>query len=432
MRKVAEMVTTRRSFLPFAILAALGSLAACDVRDGRFDPDEEFSAGGIDPYNFPPPYRGTGAQREIAASGTFVEVGAFAKGRPIGYYQFPFSPGQIQTTNYSAPSATSWPEGVIDPLRVSGPGTDFRASLNNPVPVPLVYNFDPPGGLNPFAKELACEKGDPIDPYREAVPVDTQWNIFSFPPDRFTTFPFGGLPTWNYRPVVAEVSVGIRDIACQGIKSERTLLKNADDGKVSMDRLDPEPDKRRLGKPGPDRYLAWAMIDPGAAVVRVGQKGADVLQGGKITGTSVQKYGWYGQFIVAYIDGGYIPVEDGPRVAGAPTKRMRTQRLYYPRSTIIKTGATRADPGGLGQGYDVLQASRFDDGPAYSPVCEVWTYSLPAGTRQADIPKDEATILAVANSTLEPAFTAQTSSFTPSLTVIPRYIFCLQAAPREP
>src|SRR5262249_275046 len=138
-----------------------------------------------------------------------------------------------------------------------------------------------------------------------------------------------------------------------------------------------------------------------------------------------------GQYVVAYIDGGYVPVEDGPRVAGAPTKRMRTQRLYYPRSDVILTGATQSSPGALGQGYDVLQGDRFADSAAYSPVCEVWTYALPSDTAQDQLPKDEATIIALANSTLEPARQQQSSSaFTPSPNVLPRYVFCLQAARR--
>jgi hypothetical protein len=409
-------------------------IAACDVHDGLFNDDEDFDAGGADPYNFPPPYRGVGQIRQVAASGVFTEVGAYARGRPIGYFQFPFSPSQLQTTNYSAPTATAWPDGVIDPLRVSGPGTDFRQQLNNPVPVPMVYNFDPPGGDDPFATEVKCAAPEGYVPnvFYDRYPQDVQWNIFTFLPDRFTTFGFGTLPTWSYRPVVAEVSVGTRDMVCQTVKSERTLLSLADDGKLDVKRGDPEADTRlgRLGAPNPGRFLAWAIIDPGSAVVRVGQK-PDVLQGGKVTGVSVQKYGWYGQFILAYIDGGYIPIEDGARVAGAPTQRMRAQRLYYPRSDVIRNGATSSSPGTMGQGYDVLQGDRFLQNTGYSPVCEVWTYALPQATAEADLPKDEASIIAQANSTLEPARQPQSASaFTPSPTVIPRYVFCLQAAPR--
>lgn len=416
-------------------LLTIALVGACDPYDGNFDPDEEFNAGGIDPFNFPPPYRGVGHARQTAASGVFTEVGAFAGGTPVGYYAFPFSPGQLQTTNYGPPSALAWPEGSIDMLRVSGPGTDFRQSANNPVPVPMVYNFDPPGGADPFAPQMKCAPPEGYEPnaFRDNIPLNEQWNVFTFPPDRFTQFPFGALATWSYRPVVAEVPVGTKDLECQGVKSERTLLKFADDGKLDVPRGEPEADKRfgRLGLPTQGRFLAWALIDPGSAVVRVGEK-PDVLQGGSVSGTSVQKYGWYGQFIVAYIDGGYIPVEDGPRVAGAPTTRMRTQRLYFPRSSVYRAGQRPEDaqPGGLGQGYDVLQADRFTDPDHYSPVCEIWTYSLGGATSTADLPKDEATILKLANSTLEPARNPAGSGFTPNTTILPRFQFCLQAAPR--
>ncbi len=406
------------------------SIVACDFHDGKFD--DEFNAGGANPYSFPPPYRGAGAARQTAASGVFTEIGAYAKGKRIGYYSFPFAPGQIQTTGYSEPKPAIWPDAVVDPLRVSGPGTDFRKQTGNPVPVPLVYNFDPPGGMAPFAARAKCSppSGYRYDQFYEAFPQDTQWNIFTFLPDRFATFPFGTLPDWVYRPVVAEVPVTTVNMGCQSAKSERALLALADEGKVQIARGDPEQDGTRLGKPTDDRFLAWALIDPGAAVVRVGET-RDIMEGGKVSGTSVQKYGWYGQFVVAYLDGGYIPVEPGPIVQEQPTKRMRTQRLYYPRSEVKKGG--KSAPGAFGQGYDVLQASRFDDGDVYSPVCELWTYALPAVTAVADLPKDEATIVELANSTLEPARTVQAATaYTPSPAVVPRYVFCLQAAPRIP
>ncbi len=437
MRSSDHSTARTPSFSAISLFAlAVGLAGACDPYEGRFDEDEEFNAGGADPYNYPPDYRGVGAARQTAASGVFTEIAAFAGGAPVGYYAFPFSPSQVLTTNYAPPSTRAWPEGVVDPLRVSGPGTDFRQSANNPAPVPMVYNFDPPGGADPFAPQQKCRIPDDWTPnaFRDNIPLDQQWNVFTFPPDRFTSFPFGALPTWSYRPIVAEVPVGTKDLDCQGAKSERTLLRLADEGKLDVPRGEPEPDKRfgRLGLPTPDRFLAWALIDPGAAVVRVGEK-PNVLQGGTVSGTSVQKYGWYGQFIVAYIDGGYIPVEDGPRVAGAPTKRMRTQRLYYPRSAVRRSGQNpgQGAPGALGQGYDVVQADRFTDPDRYSPVCEIWTYSLPSEAAIEDLPKDEATILKLANTTLEPARHPPGSGYTPNTTIVPRFQFCLQAAPRE-
>lgn len=417
-------------------LLGLAALApACDKFEGKFDEDEEFNAGGADPYNFPPAYRGVGQLRQTAASGTFTEVAAFAQGTPVGYFEFPFSPSQVLTTNYSAPNARAWPEGQLDPLRVAGPGTDFRQSLNNPAPVPSVYVFDPPGNDSPFPTQQTCKApaNYKMDPRLEAFPLNEQWNIFTFLPDRFTSFPFGALPTWSYRPVVAEVAVQTVNADCQSVKSERKLLSSG--GNYNMQLGEPEADAKigRLGKPD-GRFLAWALIDPGAGVFRANTEG-DVFSGGTISGTSVQKYGWYAQFIVAYIDGGYIPTEDGPVVAGAPTTRMRTQRLYYPRSAVYKDGANPATaaPGAYGQGYDVLQGDRFGNIEAYSPVCELWTYSLPAPTAIGDLPKDEETILQLANSTLEPARTPpqSASQYTPNTTIIPKYIFCLQAAPRE-
>ncbi|MBX3231689.1 MAG: hypothetical protein KIT84_23320 [Labilithrix sp.] len=430
----------KRASTTFASVASLVGVVAlspaCDQFEGRFSDENEFSAGGADPYSFPPAYRGTGHVRQTAASGTFTEVGGFVDGEPIGYFQFPFSPSQILTQNYPNVSANAWPEGVIDPLRVSGPGTDFRQSLNNPVPVPSVYNFDPPGNDDPFPPGHRC-KAPPNyvhNRFLEGVPLDEQWNVFTFLPDRFTSWPIGSLPTWSYRPVVAEVPVATQNLDCQQVKSERRLLQFADEGKLGVARGEPEKDKRFgvLGKPN-GRYLAWALIDPGAAVARVGTR-VDVLQGGSITGSGIQKYGWYGQFIVAYIDGGYIPTEPGPNVAGAPTERMRVQKLYYPRSPVYRDGAAPASaaPGNFGQGYDVLQGNRFgDDSSAYSPVCELWSYTLPGSTAIGDLPKDEATILALANSTLEPArVPVPATAFNTPATIVPRYIFCLQAAPR--
>ena len=52
-------------------------------------------------------------------------------------------------------------------------------------------------------------------------------------------------------------------------------------------------------------------------------------------------------------------------------------------------------------------------------------------TAETDLPHSEDEIIKLANSTLEPERQPQSSSaFTPSTTILPRYIFCLQAAPR--
>jgi hypothetical protein len=47
-----------------------------------------------------------------------------------------------------------------------------------------------------------------------------------------------------------------------------------------------------------------------------------------------------------------------------------------------------------------------------------------------ELPKDEATIIEKYGATLEPARTEQTASaYNPSINIVPRYLFCLQAAP---
>ena len=427
---------TKKSFFALCAIATLSP--ACDKFENQFPDNADFNAGGADPYNFPPAYRGVGATRQTAASGTFTEIAAYANGTATGYFTFPFSPSQVTTTNYAAPIAMLWPDGQIDPLRVAGPGTDFRASLNNPVPVPSVYNFDPPGNgsSNPFATAQKCHSpaGYVYNSFLEAFPQTEQWNVFTFLPDRYTTYGFGTLPAWSYRPIVAEVPVTTGNYTCQTAKSERTVLEQNDQGTLGVPLGPPEADKTlgSLGKAN-GKFLAWAIIDPGSAVLRVGTK-SDGLSGGTHFGTTVQKYGWYGQFIVAYIDGGYIPTEAGPTVAGAPTTRMRTQRLYYPRSFVYTDGKdpSTASAGTFGAGYDVMQGSRFASDPSsYSPVCELWTYSLPTTTAISQLPKDENTILALANSTLEPARTSQsTTAYTPSTTIVPKYVFCLEAATR--
>ena len=61
----------------------------------------EFNAGSVDPFNFPPPYRGVGASRSVAGSGNgFTAVRAFSQGLAIEYYLFPYSPSQVVTPGY--------------------------------------------------------------------------------------------------------------------------------------------------------------------------------------------------------------------------------------------------------------------------------------------------------------------------------------------
>jgi hypothetical protein len=329
--------------------------AACNPYNNR---NGEFSAGAVDPVNFPPAYVGVGGDRTRSGRGSFTEVRAFANGNPIGYYGFPFSTTQLPTTGGAS----------VDPLRLVDNGMPYAK-----VPSPTAYVFDPTSKCVPPDSYV-------YDPQRDEVRYDQQGPVFTVLPT--ATYNPGALATWSYVPVVAETPVSAPGEACQMIKSETTLKANASS----------------MG--GPDgKYLAWAMIDVAAPVYRVGQTSSTS------SGVGIQQTGWYNHYIVAYLDGGYVPTNTP---ADNSKTTMVTQKLYYPRSLVIKAGNML--PGGFGFGYDVLQAARSDG--AYSPVCAMFTYDTGMAVDSTMLPKDEATILAMYGATVKPA-------------TVP-YQFCLQ------
>jgi hypothetical protein len=164
------------------------------------------------------------------------------------------------------------------------------------------------------------------------------------------------------------------------------------------------------------KYLAWLIIDPAAAVyTRDDPKGTMAP-----AGLTVQRWGWYKRYLLAYIDGGPIPtmeadVNDGTMATPMMKHvvRMVTQKLYYPRSQVISTtgGMTSMAAGARGAGYDVLQLKRTD--PGYTPLCEIQTYDAGMPLAPGDLPKDAMTIEASFGTTLMPGAN--------------RYVFCLQA-----
>jgi hypothetical protein len=331
--------------------------AACNPYNQRND---EFSAGAVDPVNFPTAYVGVGGDRTRPGRGSFTEVRAFANGNPIGYYGFPFS-----TTQLPPPSAMG---GSVDPLRLVDNGMPYAK-----VPTPTAYVFDP-------TSKCVAPDAYVYDPQRDEVRYDQQGVVFTALPT--ATYTPGTLPTWSYVPVVAETPVSAPGEACQMIKSEVTLKANA----TSMGGAD-------------GKYLAWAIIDVAAPVYRVGQTSMTS------NGFGTQQLGWYNHYIVAYLDGGYVPTNTP---ADNSKTTMVPQKLYYPRSLVIRAGNML--PGGFGFGYDVLQAARSD--AAYSPVCAMFTYDTGVAMDTTALPKDEATVLSLYGATVKPA-------------TIP-YQFCLQ------
>jgi hypothetical protein len=327
--------------------------------------DGEFTAGAVDPVNFPPAYLGAGGDRTRSGRGVFNEIAAYVGGNKVGYFAFPFSTTQLSST-------------TPDPLLLVDNGMP-----NSKIPTPAAYVFD---------STCAAPNGYVFDAFSDEVPSDHQGNIFTALPS--ATYTVGALPTWSYVPVVSEVRVHAGGLPCQAFKSDTTLLQNKS---AQVDAAD-------------GKYLAWPIIDVAAAVYRLGQ---DATNSG---GWGTQKLGWYNHYIVAYLDGGYIPTTtmassgtDGGSGSGV---RMQKQRLFYPRSMILPKGATAAVAGAIGAGYDVLEAERGDAN--FSPVCAVFTYDLGATVSFDKLPQNAADITGNAKiaATLKPAATP--------------YLFCLQ------
>jgi len=398
----------RRSILPFCFLVSLG-VWGCHP----FDPlNGEFNAGSIDPFDFAPPYRtsnglqanglaafATPCVRQTAGSCTIQEFTAFIDGTSAGngYFRFPFSPSQITTTLY-APVATNY--GVTPPnnldvtlfnaLRVSGTGA---------IPTPNVYVFDPPAG-SPV--QCTPPSGYSFDPYRDAVHYDGQGYIFTGLPT--ANYGIGSNPSWTYTPIVQQVPVTSKGEPCQDIKSEITVLTRSD---VSAAQGPTRADGSPTGQPD-GTYYAWALIDPGSQVFRGTETPTTSF------GYSHHKYGWFNQYLVAYLDGGRVPI-----VPGSNPPRMQTQRLFYPRA-----GVTPASGNALGAGNDVLEFSRDNppNNPNYSPVCQVVSYLSPTSPP----PRDAATIIALGAAAMFQPPPPPTVLGGP---ITPTFIFCLQVRP---
>jgi hypothetical protein len=422
----------------FSTLIALAG--ACNPYDYQHG---EFNAGPVDPANFPADYLGTGADPPGAGfrggRGKFNETSAFVNGLPAGYYKFPFSATQLAAG--------------VDSLRLVDNGSPYKPLPSAAaIPVPNAYVFDP-APPNPFPVRQTCMP-PPNYHYNQQTDdlrLDEQDNIFTLLP--LATEKPGVASTFDYVPVVAEVPVSAAGAACQSFKSQATLLQATSN------------------LPQSGNYLLWAIIDPAAGVYRVGQSSTYNLSDGGVnpafaSGVGVQKYGWYAHYYLAYIDGGYIPtltatVNEGGRMK--QVLRMKTQRLYFPRtisSASARCGSTNCTPGQVcagtpptcqtcqasgaracptgftcgtsapvtgvctasgaqGAGYDVLQARRGETG--YSPVCEAWTYTAntsgatPRPLAISELPTSEAAINA-----LPAAAPAQVTTGTT------RYIYCPQ------
>ncbi|WNG26408.1 hypothetical protein F0U62_22025 [Cystobacter fuscus] len=326
----------QRMVVPLSL--ALMGLGGCNPYE-RWTGDE-FNAGPVDAQTFPPEYLGAGANRQRAGSGSFTAKAAFAGGAEIEYFRFSFSPSQ---STVKAPQT---------PLSVSAVTKPSAYVFTNGCQAPEGYSFDP---------------------VRDAVRYDEQGVVFTRLPS--ATYTPGTAVTWSYVPIVSRVSVTNKGAECQSIKSEAALVKRAG-SEVEVKLTDPAPATgKQVGVPDVGSYYAYAIIEPGAAVYHADEDAENS------TGVGPQKWGWYNQYLLAYLDGGQIPVtEDG--------SQWQTQRLYIPRSPVTVGGSDKTVA--VGQGFDVLAARRGE--PGYSPICEVWTYDAGGPLTPEQLPKSAAEI----------------------------------------
>lgn len=322
----------RRSVpLAFAFSAVL---PACNPYHNR---GGEYLAGSVDPVKFAKPYQGAGYSKG-AAFGTFMPIAANYKGGLVAYYSFPF--------------------GTIPA------GTPFTASDTDPnasFPAPLAYAFDPTPPTNPFPAKPACKVADGYvyDERRDGYRLDEQGNIMTDLPND---------PA--YLPIVSEVAVKSAGEPCQDVKSAESVTQRSD-VTIPSGIMPPPVNTTQFPTGKPDgNFLAWAIIDPSADVFL-----ASAALGGNThdanTGLGSQRWGWFDHFLLAYLDGGYIPTLTHPvgGMMGNPDTQvteLQTQILYVP-DTVSVGGMMM--PGTQGMGFDIMQFKR--DEPGYSPICHV-------------------------------------------------------------
>jgi hypothetical protein len=293
----------------------------------------EFYAGTVDPAKFPKAYLGGGDPK--MGGGEFDAIGAFAGGKAVMYYSFPAT--------------------ASDPTLLKD-----ETSPSSAYDVPSAYVFDP-AGSSPFPTQSPCTAPPDymFDLQKDAYALNAQGNIFTMLPGQSDML---GNP---YVPVVAEIWASAAGQKCQSLKSADIMKSGAPDLK---------PD---------GNYLAWAVIDPSADVKPADQATFFGLD---------EHWGWYGHFLLAYVDGGYIPTtsnQDGSVVHAV------TQDLWV------------SDTGMAGDGNDVFEHARGEAG--YSPICKVRTY---APNNPNDLPKSVAEVMTKAVPDMDPA--------------MPTYVYCLQ------
>jgi hypothetical protein len=368
-RSLEAFMSLRRTFL----VAALGLVPACN-------PYQNFSgnyyAGAVDATGFPAAYLGTLPGTPDQGGGVIAPIAANSGGNPVNYYLFPFSSAQTTAPDDMTPAA---------PLSIG---------LANVPEVPA-YVFDPTASSAfPSPSKCVAPAHYVFDQRTEAYRHDEQGVIFTDLPDD---------PA--YVPVVAQVPVTSHGEKCQSI---------LDADAVNQKRIDID-----VGDPD-GNYLAFAIVDPGA----------DVQPDALPYNLGPQHWGFWDRYLLAFIDGGYIPTTAVAKTDTVPAHHdMHTQKIYvpntYPGTTLdanmnsipttcpsMDKNAT-CDPPGPGNEFDILEAIRGD--AKYSPVCEVWAYDPDLDATGIPVPATDINGLSQ---------TEQVSAMATGT-----YVFCLQVQP---
>ncbi len=391
----------RKMYSATFLKAAFGALAlvACNPYDSRVG---QYNAGPVDPINFPPENLGVDratsfGARYNAGTGTFTGISAFISAtEKVDYFRFAV------------------------PAPVPRPMTFNAFAI--PATAPKAYIFDPQAD-NPFVQS-ACRAPNnyKYDNRGDGVRLDEQGSIFTAlptanydpsaaPAASATQVPItllGG--TRAFGPIVNTVPVDTDNMACQITKSEIDLLARND---VKLTYGDPNPANGRRTSVASGRFAAAVIIDPGSAVYDSLFDADDDMSGSKTPqGLGRQRWGWFNQFLLAYIEGGYIPTE---MVMGR--EQFKPMRIFVPSKVLTQNPMTKMlEPtdGAAGRGYDVVEFKRGQ--PGYSPLCQLVNYTTTAPVEPAMLPKSAADIVSMFGSTLkngEPFYCLQTQEARP-------------------
>jgi hypothetical protein len=356
------MSLRRKVLVPLAVLAC-----GCFPYKNH---DGDYAAGPIDPKNFPPAYQGMGFA-QAGNFGTFMAAPASAAGgKAVAYYMFPVT------------------MGITKPTVLRTESTDPKTNITTIKDRAPVYVFDGDESLD--TKKCVAPKDYIYDQRRDDVRYDVQGNVFQ---QKQTSKDPPSLPSdAAYVPIYAEVPVTSVSEGCQTLHSADGVVASGS-GVTLMTDPAPigSPDFRPVGHPD-GKYIAYAVIDP-AADVHLPDGSLDPN-----TGLGPQRFGWFDHFLVAYIDGGYVPnkAQTVPGMNGAPDQKLivaDSMTLYAPNAwvdpnTMMPNGCSGMDPIGagggqscIGQGFDVIDGIggkpgiRGDAGMGYSPICHVLTYT---------------------------------------------------------